>query len=49
VNIQEKYISRCIAGQNGLGNYPNPMVAIVYEGKIIGEGWHKKAENRMQK
>ena len=40
-------MSRCIAlAQNGLGTtYPNPMVGsvIVYEGKIIGEGWHKKA------
>ncbi len=32
--------------QNGLGTtYPNPMVGsvIVHNGKIIGEGWHKKA------
>jgi diaminohydroxyphosphoribosylaminopyrimidine deaminase/5-amino-6-(5-phosphoribosylamino)uracil reductase len=32
--------------QNGFGTtYPNPMVGsvIVYEDKIIGEGWHKKA------
>ncbi|MDR6846615.1 diaminohydroxyphosphoribosylaminopyrimidine deaminase/5-amino-6-(5-phosphoribosylamino)uracil reductase [Flavobacterium granuli] len=40
-------MSRCIAlAQNGLGTtYPNPMVGsvIVYEGKIIGEGWHKKS------
>jgi diaminohydroxyphosphoribosylaminopyrimidine deaminase/5-amino-6-(5-phosphoribosylamino)uracil reductase len=40
-------MSRCIAlAKNGLGTtYPNPMVGsvIVYEGKIIGEGWHKKA------
>lgn len=40
-------MSRCIAlAQNGLGTtYPNPMVGsvIVYQGKIIGEGWHKKA------
>jgi len=47
VNIQEKYIKRCIElAQNGLGTtYPNPMVGsvIVYEDKIIGEGWHKKA------
>ncbi len=38
---------RCIAlAQNGLGTtYPNPMVGsvIVYNNKIIGEGWHKKA------
>jgi diaminohydroxyphosphoribosylaminopyrimidine deaminase / 5-amino-6-(5-phosphoribosylamino)uracil reductase len=47
VKIHEKYISRCIAlAKNGLGTtYSNPMVGsvIVYEGKIIGEGWHKKA------
>jgi diaminohydroxyphosphoribosylaminopyrimidine deaminase/5-amino-6-(5-phosphoribosylamino)uracil reductase len=47
VKIHEKYMSRCIAlAKNGLGTtYPNPMVGsvIVYEGKIIGEGWHKKA------
>jgi len=47
VNIQEKYIKRCIElAQNGFGTtYPNPMVGsvIVYEDKIIGEGWHKKA------
>ena len=47
MNIHEKYIKRCIElAQNGLGNtYPNPMVGsvIVYNDKIIGEGWHKKA------
>ncbi|MCM0668341.1 bifunctional diaminohydroxyphosphoribosylaminopyrimidine deaminase/5-amino-6-(5-phosphoribosylamino)uracil reductase RibD [Flavobacterium tyrosinilyticum] len=47
MNIHEKYIKRCIElAQNGLGTtYPNPMVGsvIVYEDKIIGEGWHKKA------
>ncbi|PXY42475.1 bifunctional diaminohydroxyphosphoribosylaminopyrimidine deaminase/5-amino-6-(5-phosphoribosylamino)uracil reductase RibD [Flavobacterium cheongpyeongense] len=47
MNIHEEYIKRCIAlAQNGLGStYPNPMVGsvIVYDGKIIGEGWHKKA------
>lgn len=40
-------MSRCIAlAKNGLGTtYPNPMVGsvIVYNGQIIGEGWHKKA------
>jgi len=40
-------MSRCIAlAKNGLGTtYPNPMVGsvIVYDDKIIGEGWHKKA------
>lgn len=47
MNIQEKYIKRCIElAQNGLGTtYPNPMVGsvIVYDDQIIGEGWHKKA------
>lgn len=43
----ELYIKRCLAlAQNGLGTtYPNPLVGsvIVLNGKIIGEGWHKKA------
>jgi len=47
VKIHEKYINRCIQlAENGLGTtYPNPMVGsvLVYKGKIIGEGWHKKA------
>lgn len=47
MNTHKKYIKRCIElAQNGFGTtYPNPMVGsvIVYEGKIIGEGWHKKA------
>ena len=47
MKIQEKHIKRCIElAKNGLGTtYPNPMVGsvIVYDGKIIGEGWHKKA------
>lgn len=47
VKIHEKYIKRCIQlAKNGLGTtYPNPLVGsvIVYDGKIIGEGWHKKA------
>ena len=41
------YIQRCIElAKNGLGTtYPNPMVGsvIVYNNKIIGEGWHYKA------
>lgn len=44
VNIHEKYIFRCIQlAKNGLGtSYPNPLVGsvIVYEERIIGEGWH---------
>lgn len=47
MKIHEKYIRRCIElAKNGLGTtYPNPMVGsvIVYDDKIIGEGWHKKA------
>jgi diaminohydroxyphosphoribosylaminopyrimidine deaminase / 5-amino-6-(5-phosphoribosylamino)uracil reductase len=41
----EIYISRCLElAENGLGNVaPNPMVGciIVYEEKIIGEGYHQ--------
>lgn len=44
MNIHEKYINRCIElAKNGQGTtYPNPLVGsvIVYESKIIGEGWH---------
>ncbi len=47
VKIEEIYIKRCIQlAKNGLGTtYPNPLVGsvIVYDGKIIGEGWHRKA------
>jgi len=47
VKIHEFYINRCIQlAKNGLGTtYPNPLVGsvIVYDGKIIGEGWHQKA------
>lgn len=47
MKIHEKYILRCIElAKNGLGTtYPNPLVGsvIVHEGKIIGEGWHRKA------
>ena len=47
VKIHEFYIKRCIElAKNGLGTtYPNPLVGsvIVYNGKIIGEGWHKKS------
>lgn len=43
----EYYIARCIElAKNGFGTtYPNPMVGsvIVYNGQIIGEGWHKKS------
>lgn len=47
LNLHETYINRCLQlAQNGLGTtYPNPLVGsvIVCDGKIIGEGWHKKA------
>jgi len=47
VKIHEKYIKRCLQlAKNGKGlTYPNPMVGsvIVYDGQIIGEGWHQKA------
>ena len=42
----EIFMKRCIElAKNGKGNtYPNPMVGsvIVYNGKIIGEGYHRK-------
>ncbi|MBC7440397.1 MAG: bifunctional diaminohydroxyphosphoribosylaminopyrimidine deaminase/5-amino-6-(5-phosphoribosylamino)uracil reductase RibD [Flavobacterium sp.] len=42
-----QYMCRCLElAKNGLGTtYPNPMVGsvIVCDGKIIGEGWHKKS------
>lgn len=44
--VHEKYMQRCIdLAKQGLGNTaPNPMVGsvIVYNGKIIGEGYHRK-------
>ena len=47
MKIHEKYIYRCIElAKNGLGTtYPNPLVGsvIVFNSKIIGEGWHKKS------
>jgi diaminohydroxyphosphoribosylaminopyrimidine deaminase/5-amino-6-(5-phosphoribosylamino)uracil reductase len=47
MNTHEFYINRCLQlAKNGLGTtYPNPLVGsvIVYDGKIIGEGWHRKA------
>lgn len=43
----EKYMQRCLdLAKNGFGNTaPNPMVGsvIVYDGKIIGEGFHRKS------
>ena len=47
MKIHEKYINRCIElAANGLGTtYPNPLVGsvLVYNNRIIGEGWHQKA------
>lgn len=44
---EEKYMQRCLQlAQMAEGNtYPNPMVGsvIVHDGKIIGEGYHRKA------
>ncbi len=46
IEIHEKYIRRCIElAKSGLGSVsPNPMVGavIVHNGKIIGEGFHRK-------
>ncbi len=45
--IKQEFMTRCLQlAKNGLGTcYPNPMVGsvIVYNDKIIGEGWHYKA------
>lgn len=47
MNTHETYMNRCMElAKNGLGTtYPNPLVGsvIVCDGKIIGEGWHKKS------
>ncbi len=46
-NDHKIYMNRCIQlALNGLGRtYPNPLVGsvIVHKGKIIAEGWHRKA------
>lgn len=46
INIHEKHMQRCLElAKKGLGFVsPNPMVGcvIVYEDKIIGEGYHRK-------
>lgn len=46
MNIAEKYMDRCLElASLGAGDVaPNPMVGcvIVYDGKIIGEGYHQK-------
>ena len=47
MKTHEFYMTRCLElAQNGFGTTsPNPMVGavIVNNGKIIGEGWHRKA------
>lgn len=47
MTTHEFFMQRALQlAKNGLGTtYPNPLVGsvIVYDGKIIGEGWHKKA------
>ncbi len=47
MNTHEKYMQRCLdLAIKGLGNtYPNPLVGsvIVYNNKIVGEGYHTKA------
>jgi len=47
VQTNEFYIKRCLElAANGLGTtYPNPLVGcvIVYNERVIGEGWHIKA------
>ena len=44
--VEEKYMVRCIElAKKGVGNVaPNPMVGavVVYNGRIIGEGYHRK-------
>jgi diaminohydroxyphosphoribosylaminopyrimidine deaminase/5-amino-6-(5-phosphoribosylamino)uracil reductase len=46
MNIQEQYMQRCIdLALKGAGQVsPNPMVGavLVYNNRIIGEGWHKQ-------
>ena len=46
VEVENKYMARCISlARGGAGNVaPNPMVGavIVHQGKIIGEGYHRK-------
>lgn len=47
MTTHEFFMQRALQlAKNGLGTtYPNPLVGsvIVHDGKIIGEGWHKKA------
>ena len=42
-----KFMNKCITlAKKGLGNtYPNPLVGsvVVYNGEVIGTGWHQKS------
>lgn len=46
MNLPQQYIKKCLElAEKGMGNVsPNPMVGsvIVYDGKIIGQGFHQK-------
>lgn len=46
MTTDERYMARCIelARHGEMGAPPNPMVGavIVHEGRIIGEGWHRR-------
>lgn len=46
IEVEEKYMARCIEIARGGEGFtaPNPMVGavIIYKGKIIGEGFHRK-------
>lgn len=46
VEVENKYMARCISlARSGAGNVaPNPMVGavIVHQGKIVGEGYHRR-------
>ena len=46
IEVEEKYMARCIALAKGGRGYtsPNPMVGavIVHEGRVIGEGFHRR-------
>ena len=46
MNIDEKYMARCLqlARHGEFTTAPNPMVGavIVHDGRIIGEGWHRR-------
>jgi pyrimidine deaminase RibD-like protein len=53
MSTDKKYMYRCIELARLGASYtaPNPMVGavLVYEDRIIGEGYHEQYGNRMQK